>query len=128
MPKKVLVLGSTGAMGKFLVPYLAEAGYAVDAVSLEEAHSPFPNVRDIKGDAKDKTFLKELLANRYDGIVDFMIYPTAYLSYRLPLMLANTGHYIYLSSYRVYDNKEHPVRLDVRRILGPKGSDWKPVD
>ena len=117
MPKKVLVLGATGAMGKYLVPYLAEAGYAVDAVSLEEAHSPFPNVRDIKGDARDKAFLGELLANHYDGVVDFMIYPTAYLSYRLPLMLANTGHYIYLSSYRVYDNKEHPVRETSPRLL-----------
>ena len=117
MPKKVLVLGSTGAMGKFLVPYLAEAGYAVDAVSLEEAHSPFPNVRDIKGDVRDKTFLKELLANHYDGIVDFMIYPTANLAHQLPLMIASTGHYIYLSSYRIYDDKEHPVRETSPRLL-----------
>ena len=117
MEKKVLVLGATGAMGKYLVPYLAEGGYTVDAVSLDESHTPFPNVRDIRGNAKDKTFLEELLANRYDGVVDFMIYRTADLAYHLPLMLANTGHYIYLSSYRVYDNKEHPVRETSPRLL-----------
>ena len=91
MEKKVLVLGATGAMGKYLVPYLAEAGYEVDAVSLDEAQYPFPNVRGIKGDAKDKGFLKELLARHYDGVVDFMIYSTANIAYYLPLMLANAG-------------------------------------
>ena len=29
MKKRVLVLGGTGAMGIYLVPYLAEMGYAV---------------------------------------------------------------------------------------------------
>lgn len=117
MSKKVLVLGATGAMGKYLIPYLADAGYAIDAVSLDDAQYPFPNVKPIKGNAKDKPFLKELLANQYDGIVDFMIYPTNDLSYYLPLMVNSTGHYIYLSSYRIYDNKEHPVRETSPRLL-----------
>ena len=34
--KKVLVLGATGAMGQYLVPKLAERGYAVDAVAMED--------------------------------------------------------------------------------------------
>lgn len=117
MKKKVLVLGATGAMGKYLVPLLAETGYAIDAVSLDDMQYPFPNVKGIRGNAKDKAFLKELLANGYDGIIDFMIYPTAELSYFLPLFTENTGHYIYLSSYRVYDNREHPVREDSPRLL-----------
>ena len=117
MSKKVLVLGATGAMGKYLIPYLAEAGYEIDAVSLDDAQYSFPNVKPIKGNAKDKAFLKELLANQYDGIVDFMIYPTCDLTYYLPLMVNSTGHYIYLSSYRVYDNKELPVRETSPRQL-----------
>ena len=115
--KKVLVLGATGAMGKYLIPYLAEAGYFVDAVSLDDAGSAFPNVRYIKANAKDKAVLKQLLEVRYDGIVDFMIYTSSDLAYFPALLLSNGGHYIFLSSYRVYDDKEHPVRETSPRLL-----------
>ncbi|MBO4303238.1 MAG: hypothetical protein J6A21_01490 [Lentisphaeria bacterium] len=115
--KKVLVLGATGAMGKYLIPYLAEAGYFVDAVSLDDAGSAFPNVRHIKANAKDKTVLKQLLEVHYDGIVDFMIYTSSDLAYYPALLLSNGGHYIFLSSYRVYDDKEHPVRETSPRLL-----------
>ena len=89
--KKVLVLGATGAMGQYLIPYLAEAGHTVDAVSLDEKQSEWPNVRYITANAKDRTVLKQLLSAKYDGIVDFMIYPTKELSYYLPLLLDHTG-------------------------------------
>lgn len=36
MNKKVLVLDSTGAMGQYLIPYLADMGYLVTAVSLDD--------------------------------------------------------------------------------------------
>ena len=54
--------------------------------------------------------LAELLKNRYDGIVDFLIYSTKENALRLPLLASQTGHYLYLSTYRVYDNKEVPIR------------------
>ena len=53
----------------------------------------------------------------YDGIVDFMIYNSGELPYFLPLLPEHTDHYIYLSSYRVYDNKEHPVRETSPRLI-----------
>lgn len=117
MSRKVLVLGATGAMGKYLIPYLAEDGYEIDAVSLDEQRYTFPNVKGIQGNVKEKMFLEELLANQYDAIVDFMIYSTKDIAYFLPRMLNRTGHYIYLSSYRIYDNKEHPVRETSSRLL-----------
>jgi nucleoside-diphosphate-sugar epimerase len=117
MGKKVLVIGATGVMGQYLIPYLAEAGYTVDAVSLEEKQSQWPNVKYITANVKEQRVLKELLTANYDGIVDFMIYPTAELAYFPPLLLDHTGHYIYLSSYRIYDNKEHPVRETSPRLL-----------
>lgn len=115
--RKVLVLGATGAMGQYLVPRLANQGYQVDAVSLDDAQSSLPNLKYIKTNAKDPKVLKELLQNKYDGIVDFMIYPTGELVGKLPLLLDNTDHYIYLSSYRIYDNKEHPVKESSPRLL-----------
>ena len=68
-------------------------------------------------DAKDRAVLQQLLANSYDGIVDFMIYNSGELPYFLPLLPEHTDHYIYLSSYRVYDNKEHPVRETSPRLI-----------
>ena len=117
--KKVLVLGASGAMGRYVVPLLAEKGYAVDAVSLD---TPDPSadpagVTRIQGNAKDETFLLPLLDRRYDGIVDFLVYSTAENARKLPPMAAATGHYIYLSSYRVYDGKDIPVREDSRLLI-----------
>ena len=83
---KVLVLGATGAMGQYLIPYLAEAGYSVDAVSLDEKQSEWPNVKYITANAKDKTVLKQLLSAKYDGIVDFMIYQTEEFGLRVDPM------------------------------------------
>lgn len=117
MSRKILVLGATGAMGQYLIPYLAEAGYSVDAVSLDAVTSSWPHVNYIQANAKDKTVMKQLLAGNYDGIVDFMIYPTCELPYFLSLLLDHTSHYIYLSSYRVYDNKELPIRETSPRLL-----------
>ncbi|MFA6929068.1 MAG: NAD-dependent epimerase/dehydratase family protein [Lentisphaeria bacterium] len=116
--KKVLVLGATGAMGKYLVPLLAEAGYQIDAISKDDEKSAYPNVRFLKMDAYDRPALYALLKQgKYDGIVDFMIYPTSQLPYFLPLMLDQTDHYIYLSSYRIYDDKEHPVVETSPRLI-----------
>ena len=117
--KTVLVLGASGAMGRYIVPQLAQMGYSVDAVSLDAPDPALdpPGVRRIQGNAKDGAFLDSLLARNYDGIVDFMIYPTVELAMKLPRMAASCGHYVYLSSYRVYDGKDVPVREDSRLLL-----------
>ncbi len=117
--KKVLVLGASGAMGRYIVPQLALMGYEVDAVSLDapDASLDPPNVHRVRGNAKEEAVLAPLLAKNYDGIVDFLIHPTAELMGSLPRLAASTGHYVYLSSYRVYDGKDVPVREDSRLLL-----------
>lgn len=122
--KKVLVLGATGAMGQYLVPILAEKGYKVDAVSLDGTTPAHPNVNVLKLDAKDKATFNQLLANHYDGIVDFMIYNTAELPFYLRPALESTDHYIYLASYRVYDNKEVPIKETSPRSLETADDPW----
>ena len=117
--KKVLVLGGTGAMGVYLVPLLASQGYEVKVVSLDEVKSGDPRISYIKADAYDRAFLEELLKEKFDAIVDFMIYwPPERFRERCDLLLANTAHYIFLSSYRVYSGgcpvtEETPRLLDV---------------
>ena len=117
MNKKVLVLGSTGAMGQYLVPYLADMGYFVTAVSLDDEIPYNSNVTCIKGNAKDLDFLKGLLAQKFDGIVDFMIYYSRDFVNYYKLVLENTAHYIFLSSCRVFADEEVPVRETSPRLL-----------
>ena len=114
--KKVLVLGATGAMGKYLIPELAALGYHVDAVALDDYDFGCP-VNQIKAQAKDFEFRTKLLKNKYDGIVDFLTYPTLELVLYLPELLESTNHYIYLSTYRVYNATEIPVKETSPRLF-----------
>ena len=115
--KKVLVIGATGAMGQYVVPELASLGYEVDAVALDLGKSDLPNVHYFQGNAWDKDYFKALVEKRYDGIVNFMSYSSPTLDYYLPLALDNCDHYIFLSSYRVFDNKELPIKEDSPRLI-----------
>ncbi len=117
--KKVLVLGATGAMGTYLVPKLIERGYEVDAVSMDEAVSNNCMLQYFKEDAIDETVITQRLKNGYDAIVDFMIYNNGNIPFikRMPLLLENTDHYMYFSSYRVFANEEIPVTERSPRLL-----------
>ena len=115
--KKILVLGGTGAMGVYLVPKLIERGYAVDVASLDKVESEVPNLRYFTGDCFDIDYVSGLLKNGYDGIVDFMIYNQDKFEKRHKMFLDNTSHYIYLSTYRIYANEEHPVKETSPRLL-----------
>ncbi len=115
--KKVLVLGGTGAMGVYVVPELASLGYEVAVVSLDQVQSDHPRVSHTTADAKQIGVLEKLLSDRYDAIVDFMIYSTEQFRARHELLLRSTEHYIYLSSYRVYGGGPVPITEDTPRLL-----------
>ena len=115
--KKVLVLGSTGAMGRYLVPELSRMGYAVTAVSLDDPIAQYDNVTHIKQDAFDKEFLSEILTQKFDGIVNFMEYGKLPFEDYYRMFLDNTEHYIYLSTCRVYDDLEVPIKETSPRLL-----------
>ena len=115
--KRVLVLGATGAMGRYLVPELTVLGYGVTAVALDET-SPFDGgVEYLTGDAFDHAFLESLMERHFDGIVNFMDYGKYSFADYMDLFLQNTGHYIFLSTCRVYADEEVPVRETSPRLL-----------
>ena len=117
MSKKVLVLGATGAMGQYLVPYLADMGYQVTSVSRSESKPYNENVTCVQGNGKDLPFLKTLLAQKFDGVVDFLNYGDRNFWDFYKLYLENTDHYIFLSSCRVYANEETPIKETTPRLL-----------
>lgn len=115
--KKILMLGATGAMATYLIPELLEKGYRIDGVTIENVESDNENLTYITHDAKDMTFLKELMKNGYDAVVDFMIYKVLedFKPY-YKLFSENTDHYIFFSTYRVYAD-DYPLTENSKRLL-----------
>lgn len=103
-------------MGTYLVPELVRMGYKADVVSLDERQSE-NNVTYIKANAMDDEYLKKLLQNGYDAVVDFMIYSIPQFKNRYPLFMENTNHYIFLSSYRVYADNDRIITENSPRLL-----------
>jgi nucleoside-diphosphate-sugar epimerase len=115
--RKVLVLGGTGAMGVYLVPELASMGYEVRVVSLDNAVSDHPLIDYVTANGKDDGFLAEILNEKFDAIVDFMLYGTEQFKARCNLLLQNTAHYMFLSTYRVYSGGDVPITENTPRLL-----------
>lgn len=53
----------------------------------------------------------------YDCVVDFMLYNTMQYAERFETLLGGCGHYVQLSSYRVYSDLEIPTRETSPRLL-----------
>lgn len=115
---KVLILGGTGAMGSHLRGKLAAKGYEV-VVSSRLERSSECGIRFVKGDAQSDSFLRDLLrTEKPDAVVDFMNYGTIRFLDRKKMLLDGTGHYLYLSSCRVFagekvHHENSPRLLDV---------------
>ncbi len=108
--KKVLVIGGTGTMGRYLCPLLAQKGYAVDAIA-GEIKNDSDGVYYHLANAMDNRVLEQFLSRGYDAVVDFMWYRNIDLyESRYQMFLNETDHYFALSSYRVYaDSPNDPL-------------------
>lgn len=114
---RLLVLGGTGVMGAPLVKLLSEDNRnSVYVVSRHQVKYE-NNVHQITGNAFDVDFLKSVLTERYDAIVDFLWYDENTLPKSLPHLLAATDQYISLSSAAVYVDSSQTIDEDTPRIL-----------
>lgn len=118
MAKKVLIMGGTGAMGIYLVPFLRDLEYEVHVTTRSNVQqSQHSNVKWIVGNAKKMDFLKSLLSSNYDAIVDFMVYSTEEFRERVDVLLNRTKQYVFISSYRVFADLESPLIESSPRLL-----------
>jgi len=112
----VLMLGGTGAMGVHLAELLVNEERSVYVTTRSPRNSQ-SKINYIQGNAQDDIFLNEVLSQRWDVIVDFMVYTTEIFKSRINSLLAATGQYIYISSARVYANSKTPITEDSPRLL-----------
>ena len=116
--KKVLLIGGGGTLGSYTGKELLRLGFSVDVICLEDRKTQNPRLRFYRETATE-TFLEELLRkNSYDGIVNFIHYPEV-KDYRPvhQLLSENTDHLIFLSSYRVYGDLEHPITENAPQLV-----------
>lgn len=114
---KVLLLGGTGAMGTHLCNILAREGYEV-FVSTRIDREIKSGITYVKGDAHDLLFLNTLLSgNKWDAIVDFMVYSTDEFKQRVEQLLDATSEYVFISSARVYAESKQPITEESPRLL-----------
>lgn len=101
---KILVLGGTGAMGVPVVQILADRGNDVYVTTRRDKSSSIKNVKFIRGDAHNLDFVKDLVREKFDVVIDFMVYSSSDFPKYCALYLKNTKQYIFFSSSRVYAN------------------------
>lgn len=112
----ILILGGTGAMGTHLVQLLNKKEGNVFVTTRSERKCE-DGVIYIQGNAKSLDFIKLVLSKRWDAIVDFMVYSTIEFQERAELFLKATNQYFFISSARVYSDKELPVKETTSRLL-----------
>lgn len=113
---KILVLGGTGAMGVHLVDNLTKSG--VDTyVTTRSSKKSENNLHYLQGNAHDIEFLKEIVREQWDSIVDFMVYTTSSFQERVELLLSATRQYVFLSSSRVYADSNKLITEYSPRLL-----------
>lgn len=113
---KILLLGGTGAMGSHLTNIISDRGDKVVVTSRNRNESK-ELVEYRKGNAKNLDFLSDVLQEKWDAIVDFMVYSADEFHDRIDLLLDSTSQYIFLSSSRVYNESKNAITEETARLL-----------
>jgi len=112
----ILAMGATGAIGGQLTSVLAARGDKT-FVTTRRALPPTDSIEYIRGDARDDTFLRELLQRDWDVIVDFMVYDTPAFRRRIDDLLGATRQYVFTSTARVFADAGEPLTERSPRLL-----------
>ena len=118
MSKRVLLIAGGGTLGTYTAKELLSMGHKVDIICPEEKTSNDENLRFFRSMATYEFLLELFGKEHYDGIVNFVHYPDVE-EYKPvhKLLTDNTEHLIFLSSYRVYADLEHPITENAPRLL-----------
>ena len=115
--KRVLLIAGGGTLGTYVSQELLRLGAFVEVICPEEKVSHHERLHFHQSLATEE-LLRDLFSKRhYDGIVNFIHYqdPEAYKKVH-PLLIGSTDHLIFLSSYRVYADEQHPITEEAPRL------------
>ena len=126
--KKVLVIGGGGTLGRYTVKELLRLGYSVDVICLEDYVSDREQLRYFKARATEEYLAGFLASAVYDGIINFIHYEKVEEYKPIhKLLIRHTDHLIFLSSYRVYADRQHPITETAPMLLDTENEErfWK---
>lgn len=116
--KKVLLIAGGGTLGQYTSEELLNNGCKVDVICLEDYVSDNPCLCYYKANATYEYLIEFLKEKYYDGIVNFIHY-TDVESYKKVhvLLCSKTDQLVFLSSYRVYADLQHPITETAPRLI-----------
>lgn len=116
--KRVLLIAGGGTLGTYVSQELLRLGAEVEVICPEEKTSNNDRLIFHQSLATDDLLRNLFSKKHYDGIVNFIHYEDAEDYKKIyPLLIANTDHLIFLSSYRVYANEQHPITEDAPQLV-----------
>lgn len=120
---RVLLIAGGGTLGSYTSLQLLKAGADVTVIALEDYIPLNGNLRYIREKVDDDLLCRVLTKTHFDAVVDFLHYsnPDDYKK-RLPILAENCDHLLFLSSYRVYADREHPLRENSPQLLDVYGN------
>ena len=116
--KKFLLIAGGGTLGTYVSEELLRHGAFVEIICPEDKVSTSERLTFHQSLATEELLRDLFSKTHYDGIVNFLHYgnPEDYKKIH-PLLIANTDHLIFLSSYRVYADVQHPLTETAPRLL-----------
>lgn len=113
---RIMIFGGTGAMGNHLVALFRDTDNDI-VVTTRVNRKSSNNINYIVGNAKDEGFLNKILEEKWDVIIDFMVYTTNDFKIRVNRLLESTSQYVFLSSARVYADSNDAIKETSPRLL-----------
>ena len=116
--KRVLLIAGGGTLGTYVAKELLRLGAIVEVICPEEKVSDHERLSFHQSLATVELLTDLFSKNHYDGIVNFIHYKEVEDYKKIhPLLIQNTDHLIFLSSYRVYADEQHPITENAPRLL-----------
>ncbi|MBE6912959.1 MAG: hypothetical protein E7473_10580 [Ruminococcaceae bacterium] len=116
--KRVLLIAGGGTLGTYVSEELLRLGATVEVICPEEKTSSDKRLIFHRSLATEEMLKSLFSKKRYDGIINFIHYKEVEDYKKIhPLLIENTDHLIFLSSYRVYADEQHPITEEAPRLL-----------
>ena len=115
--KRVLLIAGGGTLGTYVSDELLRQGATVEVICPEEKISNNDRLIFHRSLATEELLTSLFSKKHYHGIINFIHYKNAEDYKKIhPLLINNTDHLMFLSSYRVYADKCHPITEDALRL------------
>ena len=115
--KRVLLIAGGGTLGTYVAEELLRLGAFVEIICPEEKISHHERLFFHQSLATEELLTELFSKTHYDGIVNFIHYKKVEDYKKIhPLLIRNTDHLIFLSSYRVYADEQHPITEEAPRL------------